>query len=60
MSNVYAEMGFLSRKGYLSNLADEFGVDVETVMALASVLGPNEDFDGLVTALEDAYCGSSD
>lgn len=34
MSNAYAEMGFGSRKSYLTNLADEFGVDVETVMAL--------------------------
>jgi hypothetical protein len=29
------------------------GVDVDTVLTLASMLGSSEDFDGLVTAIED-------
>jgi hypothetical protein len=37
----------------LNNLADDFGIDRETVFFYASVLGPDEDFDGLVTNLED-------
>lgn len=42
------------RAEYLEDLADEFGVPLETVWALAEILGPGEDRDGLVNALEDA------
>ena len=41
------------RRRYLNELADEYGVDRETVFVLAEMLGPNEDRDGLVTELED-------
>jgi hypothetical protein len=34
-------------------LADDFGVDTETVFAIASILGSGEDFDGLICELED-------
>ncbi len=50
---VYTEHGYKSRKDYLINLADDFGVDQGTVFSLASILGKIEDFDGLVTSLED-------
>ena len=49
----YLEYGAESRYDYLQMLADDFGVDIDTVHAMADVLGPNEDFDGLVTSLED-------
>ena len=42
-----------ARQEYLTTLADDFGIDRETVYMMADILGPNEDFDGLVTALED-------
>ena len=51
--NPYVEQGFENRKDYLNNLADEYGVDVQTVYHLARVLGSSEDFDGLVSAVED-------
>lgn len=51
--NVYQENGFKSRREYLECLAEEHGVDISTVFAVASILGPSEDFDGLVTQLED-------
>lgn len=41
------------RKEYLNNLAEDYGVSKGTVYALASILGPSEDYDGLVSALED-------
>jgi hypothetical protein len=47
----YQANGFATRRDYLESLAEEYPRD--TVFALASMLGPNEDFDGLVTALED-------
>ena len=51
--NVYAENGFLSRREYLDSLADDYGIDRATVYMLADLLGPDEDFDGLVTSLAD-------
>ena len=57
--SVYTDNGFSSRKDYLNSLADDFGVDVKTVYDLASILGSEEDFDALVTELED-YCDEND
>jgi len=51
--NVYQENGYSGRKEYLVCLAEEMDVPVPTVMMLASILGPSEDFDGLVTLVED-------
>ena len=53
--NIYQENGYNSRSDYLECLADDFGVDLDTVQALADLLGQDEDFDGLVSSLED-YC----
>lgn len=53
--NVYQENGFKDRNDYLHSVAEDFGLPFETVAALASVLGKSEDFDGLITTLEDAY-----
>lgn len=49
----YRAHGYNDRKDYLSCIAEDYGVDIETVEALADLLGPNEDFDGLVSALQD-------
>lgn len=51
--SIYTESGYANRREYLQGLADEFGIDPGTVFMLADMLGPNEDFDGLVTSLED-------
>ena len=51
--NIYEEKGFLDRQDYLEDLADQFGVDIKTVESLSDLLGPNEDFDGLINSLED-------
>ena len=55
--NVYQENGFASRRDYLLSLRDDFDVDWTVILHLADVLGPAEDFDGLVTALEDLANG---
>ena len=47
----YEEWG--GREGYLESLALDYGVDYFTVSMMADMLGPNEDFDGLVCELED-------
>lgn len=49
----YRDRGFPNRAAYLESLAEEYEHDIRMVHALASLLGPEEDFDGLVTALED-------
>ena len=52
--SIYTDEGFKSRKDYLNCLADDSGVPRSTVYMLADLLGPDEDFDGLVSAVEDA------
>lgn len=51
--DIYQTIGYYDREDYLSSLAEDYGVDLDTVYAIADLLGPNEDFDGLVTQLED-------
>lgn len=41
------------RMEYLESLAEDFGADIEDVLAIAELLGEGEDEDGLLTALED-------
>jgi hypothetical protein len=55
--SIYQENGFESRREYLLDLADNMGMDASIVFALADMLGSNEDFDGLVTSLEDYAMG---
>jgi hypothetical protein len=51
--NQYTENGFANRRDYLESLCEEY--DRDTVFTLASILGSSEDFDGLVTSLEDEF-----
>ena len=49
----YQEHRYENRNDYLKGLADEYGVPESDVLALAGLFGEEEDFDGLVTAVED-------
>ena len=51
--NPYTENGYDSREDYLMSLAEDYGIDFGTVKMMADLLGPSEDFDGLVTSLQD-------
>jgi len=53
MIDDYRANGYADREDYLSCMAEDYGVDIETVKSLADLLGPGEDFDGLIVALED-------
>ena len=53
MKNVYQENGYENRKEYLYSLAEDYGVDKSSVFMLAAILGESEDFDGLITSIED-------
>lgn len=50
---IYEGHGYASRSEYLKCLSEDYGVSLSHVQALADVLGEEEDFDGLVSALED-------
>jgi len=49
--SIYTDNGYANRKEYLDELREEYG---NLVDILIGVLPSSEDFDGLLTALEDA------
>jgi hypothetical protein len=49
--SVYTDNGYANRQEYLNELREDFGGLVDI---LTGILPASEDFDGLVTALEDA------
>lgn len=51
--SVYTDNGYENRKDYLNSLAEDYGVPLEIVYAAADLFGPEEDFDGLVTTIQD-------
>ena len=51
--SIYKLNGYDSRGAYLDDLADNYGLNRNVVYGYADILGANEDFDGLITALED-------
>tara|TARA_R100001443_G_scaffold8681_1_gene18077 strand:- start:2 stop:193 length:192 start_codon:yes stop_codon:yes gene_type:complete len=51
ISNPYTNNGFKDRADYLESLKEEY--PPKAVELLSDILGPNEDFDGLVTDLQD-------
>lgn len=51
--SIYTEKEYKDRQNYLNSVSDEYGVDINIVNTLADVLGPSEDFDGLISVLQD-------
>lgn len=51
--SVYIQNGFSSRSEYLHALAEDYGMPFHIVDEIANILGPNEDFDGLICSIED-------
>ena len=54
-NNQYQRFGFNNREEYLEALADYINNDLDSasVYAVADLLGPNEDFDGLLSMIAD-------
>lgn len=50
---IYTEHGYRNRDEYLRDVALGHGVPLRVVLMTADLLGPNEDFDGLISAMED-------
>ena len=53
MNNIYQEKGYKNRVDYLQSVAEDYGTDMMIVSSMAEILGDDEDFDRLVSALED-------
>lgn len=43
------------RLEYLNDLANDYGIDNFTLYAIADILGEDEDYDGLISMLEDDF-----
>lgn len=54
MNNPYVKNGYKDRDDYLRCMADDYDVPLDVVYSLADLLGESEDFDGLISSLEDA------
>ena len=54
--NIYQQNEYTDRDDYLTCLSEDYGVSIEDVYSLSEMLGENEDFDGLICALEDSEC----
>jgi len=52
--NIYQQNGYENKEYYLKCLSEDYGVPLEVVYGLAEMLGETEDFDGLISALDDA------
>lgn len=48
---AYTDNSYKDRANYLRCMSEEYGVPLDVVLMVAHLLGENEDFDGLVTAL---------
>jgi hypothetical protein len=55
MDSIYRKNGYKNRRDYLESLASDMDIPFELVAASADMLGPSEDFDGLVVMLQDAF-----
>lgn len=51
----YETNGFPDRDAYLNDVADRFGASPAAVRLLADLMGPSEDFNGLITYIEDGF-----
>ena len=51
--SIYTDNGYENRRDYLESVALEYDVPEDIVFAVASMLGPSEDFDGLISTIED-------
>jgi len=51
--SIYTDEGYEDREDYLRNLAEDYEMSYEDVKSLADILGANEDFDALLTELDD-------
>jgi hypothetical protein len=51
MDTIYNQLGFKDRADYLESLSKQFKLSFKFVVDLAIIYGIDEDFDGLISAL---------
>lgn len=51
--NIYQQHGYTDRLDYLKGISDEHNVPLNVVVSVAELMGDGEDFDGLVSAVQD-------
>lgn len=51
-ADFYTSRGYEDREHYLNSIAEEYGVSECFVHNMAQILGPSEDFTGLVAVLD--------
>jgi hypothetical protein len=51
-NTLYNANGYKDRDDYLISLAQDFEIDIMSVRMISDMLGPSEDFDGLISELE--------
>lgn len=51
---IYKRHGYANRTEYLRAIAEDNGLALWIVIEMANMLGPSEDFDGLVAMVQDA------
>jgi len=49
IKSIYTELGYTDRYHYFSTLADNFGIEVMKIILVAEKLGPEQDFDALLS-----------
>jgi hypothetical protein len=49
----YTDKGYKNRIDYFKSLSERFNIDINSIFALSDMLGIDEDFDGLVSSLDD-------
>ena len=52
MMSIYQLKGFENRTEYLKTVALDLNIPQELVISMAEMLGSEEDFDGLISTLE--------
>jgi hypothetical protein len=52
-NNPYLRVGFPHRMAYLRSLSQDYGVPFKVVDTLSSMLGTEEDFDALVSSVNE-------
>lgn len=53
LNDAYIRHGYTDRHNYLECLAHDYGICLAEVFIIADANGPSEDFDGLITMLEE-------
>lgn len=53
MTNEYRLCGFENRREYLEAVAETYGAELDAVLTIANLFGPDEDFDGLLSEVAD-------